>query len=65
MSKERFTEILEKHGHSAADIDLMWDSRPTDDLDEKVIEEAARKVAAFRKAIMAKKGGSNGKGGVC
>ncbi len=69
MTRERFSGLLKKKGYSEDSIEIMWNSRSTDDLDEDAILKAAEGIAAFRKAITLKrkerKGGSDGKGGIC
>lgn len=45
MTRERFLEIMKEYNFSDHQIDLMWRSRPSDDLDERLLRLAAREVA--------------------
>ena len=47
MTKERFSEILKEYGFSDRQIDLLWSSRPTDDLDEQRLRKAAKTTASI------------------
>ncbi len=45
MSKEKFVEVLKEYGFNDTQIELIWDKRPSDNLNEQTI----RKVAARMK----------------
>lgn len=42
MTKERFTEILKEYGYSEHQIELIWEERPADDLDEAKLHRTAK-----------------------
>lgn len=44
MTKERFTEILKEYGYSDKEINSLWYSRPSDNLDEERLRIAAVKT---------------------
>ena len=45
MTKERFAEILKEYDFSDKQIQLLWDSRPSDDLDENRLRKTAEHIA--------------------
>ena len=42
MTKERFAEILTEYGYTAGQIEALWNSRLSDDLDEERVRETAK-----------------------
>ncbi len=41
MTKEKFREIMLSCGYDEASIDRLWDTRPTDELEEDILREHA------------------------
>ncbi len=39
MDKERFEEIMKKHGYCTAEIEILWEKRPTDRPSEKAVKK--------------------------
>lgn len=54
MTRERFDEILKEYGFTDRQLDLIWASRPTDDL----IEDRLRFAATMTLLEEAKENGS-------
>lgn len=52
MTKEKFSEILRKYNYSEKLIDLLWDSRPTDELNEKQVERTAKKFSPIKDSFV-------------
>ncbi len=52
MSRERFTEILKEYGFKEAQIKLLWDSRPSDDLDEQKLRKTAKHIAPIKDTVI-------------
>lgn len=48
MTKERFAEILREYGFSEHQIDLLWGTRPKDNLNELALRLTARYIAPFK-----------------
>lgn len=48
MTKERFSEILKEYGFNDYQIDILWDSRPCDNLDEQELRMAAQQTAPIK-----------------
>lgn len=48
MSKDRFGEILRKYGYTEDEIDILWDSRPSGDLDEAQLRDTAKAIAPVK-----------------
>lgn len=51
MNKEKFTEILKEYGFGDRQIELLWDSRPTDDLNESRLRYAAEHIAPIKDTL--------------
>lgn len=49
MTKKRFAEILKEYEYSDRQIEFLWESRPSDDLDEQQVREKAEHTAPFAK----------------
>jgi len=52
MSKERFAEILKEYGYSDNQINLLWNARPDDNLDEDKLREAAKSLALTKDSLV-------------
>lgn len=37
MNKERFTEILKEYGCPEEQIEILWNTRPDDEIDEELL----------------------------
>ena len=51
MTRERFAEILEEYGYNDAQITFLWNTRPSDNLDEEKLRKTATEIAP-RKNIL-------------
>lgn len=51
MTKERFSEILKEYDFTDRQIKLLWDSRPSDDLDEEKLRKKASLLFPILKHI--------------
>ncbi len=45
MTKERFTEILKEYNYSDAQIEILWEARPSDDINEESLRKVAKEEA--------------------
>lgn len=45
MTEKRFSEILKEYGFTDNQINLLWNSRPSDDLDEDKLRKTAELIA--------------------
>lgn len=45
MSREKFTEILKEYAFNDRQIELLWNGRPSDDLDEQILRETAESIS--------------------
>jgi hypothetical protein len=52
MTKERFAEILKESGFSDKQIQLLWDTRPSDDLDENQLRKTAEHIASQKDQLI-------------
>ncbi|TSA44139.1 hypothetical protein D4R49_00650 [bacterium] len=52
MTKERFSEILKEYRYTGIQIEALWNSRPTDDLDEEAVRKTAEHFAAKKDLIL-------------
>lgn len=52
MSRKRFTEILKEYGFNDAQIELLWDSRLSDNLDEQKLRKAAEHIAPIKDTLV-------------
>lgn len=48
MSKDRFAEILREYGYTKDEIDILWNSRPPEEIDEGRLREAAKDIAPIK-----------------
>jgi len=52
MTKERFTEILKEYGYGDRQIELLWNAKPTDDLDEEKLRKVAEHIAPIKDKLV-------------
>lgn len=52
MTRERFAEILKEYGFTTNQIDLLWNSRPGDDLDEAKLRKTAEYIAPIKDTLV-------------
>ncbi len=52
MSKKRFAEILKEYDYSDEQIKLLWDTRPSDDLDEDALRRTAKRMAPTKDSLV-------------
>ena len=52
MTKERFAEILKEYGFSDHQIDLLWNTKPPDDLDEQKLRKTAEHIAPMKDRLV-------------
>lgn len=52
MTKERFAEILKEYEFTDRQIDIIWDTRPSNDLDEQKLRETAKKIAPTKDILV-------------
>ncbi|KKT81296.1 MAG: hypothetical protein UW79_C0022G0011 [Candidatus Yanofskybacteria bacterium GW2011_GWA2_44_9] len=48
MTRERFAEILKEYDYSDQQIEILWNGRPTDELDEEDVRERAQRIAPIK-----------------
>jgi len=48
MTKTRFSEILKEYKYSESQIDSLWNTRPTDYLDETRLRETAKAISTIK-----------------
>ena len=54
MTKKKFTEILKEYDFSDKQIDIIWNTRPNDNLNEEVIRKASKKTAPDKDKVIQK-----------
>lgn len=52
MNRERFAEILKEYGFNDRQIELLWNSRPSGDLDEQKLRKTAEHIAPFKDTLV-------------
>ena len=52
MNKESFVEILKEYGFSDRQIELLWNSKPTEDLDEQKLRRTAEHIAPIKNTLV-------------
>lgn len=52
MTRERFSEILKECGFTDRQIELLWNSKPSDDLDEQKLRKTAAHIAPIKDTII-------------
>lgn len=48
MTRERFSEILKEYEFSDYHIEILWNTRPSDELDEQRLRKAAEYIAPIK-----------------
>jgi|SRR3989344_6498951 len=51
VSKERFSEILKEYGFTDRQIEFLWDTRPSDDLNEHKLRETAEHIEPMKNRL--------------
>ena len=52
MTRERFTEILKEYKFTNQQIELLWNNKPSDDLDEQRLKETAEHIAPIKDTLI-------------
>ena len=52
MPRTRFTEILREYEFTDNQIRLLWDSRPSENLDEQKLRKAAQNIAPIKDRLV-------------
>lgn len=52
MTKEKFAEILKEYGFSDQQIELLWNTRPSSDLDEQKLRKTAEHIAPIKDTLI-------------
>jgi hypothetical protein len=52
MTRERFSEILKEYGFTDQQIELLWNTRPSDDLDEQKLRKTAKHIAPIKDSLI-------------
>ena len=52
MTRERFAEILKEYEFSDHQIELLWNSRPSGDLDEQKLRKTAEHIAPVKDRLI-------------
>ena len=52
MTRERFSEILEEYGFTDHQIEILWDSKPSDDLSESKLRETAEAIVPIKDQLV-------------
>lgn len=52
MAKKRFVEILKEYGFSDRQIELLWNTRPSGDLDEQKLRKTAEHIAPIKDTLV-------------
>ena len=52
MTKENFSKILKEYDFSDNQIDIIWNTRPNDDLDEEILRKAAIDIAPIKDKLV-------------
>ena len=51
MTRERFSEILKEYGFTDRQIEFLWDTRPSDDLNEHKLRETAEHIEPMKNRL--------------
>ena len=51
MTKKRFSDILKEYDFNDEQIELLWNSRPHDDIDERKLRKTAKHMAPMKDAL--------------
>ncbi len=51
VNKERFAEILKEYGFTDRQIELLWDTRPSGNLDEQKLRKTAEHIAPIKDTL--------------
>ncbi len=52
MLKERFSKILKEYDFTDRQIELLWNSKPAEDLDERKLRETAEHLAPIKDRLV-------------
>ena len=52
MTRERFAEILKEYKFLDHQIELLWNGRPSDDLDEQKLRKTAEHIAPMKDRLV-------------
>ncbi|GMQ95326.1 MAG: hypothetical protein BMS9Abin13_439 [Patescibacteria group bacterium] len=52
MNRTRFTEILKEYDFTDDQIKLLWDTRPSDGLDEQKLRKTAEHIAPVKNDLV-------------
>lgn len=52
MTKQQFSKILEEYGFGEQQIVILWNSRPSDDLEEARIRRVAEQIAPIKDCLI-------------
>jgi len=52
MSRERFFEILKEYGFTDQQIELLWNSRPSGEINEQRLRETAEHIAPIKDSLI-------------
>jgi len=52
MTQERFAEILREYDFSDKQIQMLWEARPSNDLDEKQLRKTAEHIAPIKDRLI-------------
>ena len=52
MTKEKFAQILKEYGYSDQQIGLLWNKRPTDNINEQMLRSAAKHIEPMKDELV-------------
>ena len=52
MTKEKFSGILKEYDFSDEQIELLWKTKPTSDLDEKLLRKTVKRIAPIKDELV-------------
>lgn len=52
MTKERFSEILKECGFTDYQINILWNTRPPENLDERKLRETAKQFVLYKDLLI-------------
>lgn len=52
MDREKFEEILKEYGYNATQIDLLWESRPHNNIKEEDVRKRAAHTAPVKDQLI-------------
>jgi hypothetical protein len=52
VSRERFSKILKEYGFTDPQIEILWNTKPSADLDEQTLRDTAKFIAPIKDSLI-------------